>query len=227
MLVKREKSKNKTSKVSSMRRRQNMCYLGIKRRHYHNNSSPVTCMRFLGRWEIEWCLCKDSSVFEAYRHSGQKCNLIATCIPLDRIRVPLDRTSIPLDRTSIPLDRTFLPLDRTSIPLDGTFLPLDRTFIPFDRTFLPFHRTIIPFDRPSIILPLAIHVTLVYFSVAFHICPYLRGWQLLFGRSRHLVSGEASKAKPRSLVRAETYDLWLYDVQLKTESHVEPRFPIV
>ena len=141
MLVKREKSKNKTSKVSSMRRRQNMCYLGIKRRHYHNNSSPVTCMRFLGRWEIEWCLCKDSSVFEAYRHSGQKCNLIATCIPLDRIRVPLDRTSIPLDRTSIPLDRTFLPLDRTSIPLDGTFLPLDRTFIPLDRTFLPFDRT--------------------------------------------------------------------------------------
>ena len=53
-------------------------------------------------------------------HSGQKCNLIATCIPLDRIRVPLDRT--------------FLSFDRTSIPFDGTFIPLDRTFLPFDRT---------------------------------------------------------------------------------------------
>ena len=34
-------------------------------------------------------------------HSGQKCNLITTCIPLDRIRVPLDRTFLPFDRTSI------------------------------------------------------------------------------------------------------------------------------
>ena len=67
-------------------------------------------------------------------HSGQKFNLIATCIPLDRIRVPLDRTFLPFDRTSIPLDRTFLPLDRTFIPLDRTFIPLDRTFLPFDRT---------------------------------------------------------------------------------------------
>ena len=68
-------------------------------------------------------------------HSGQKCNLIATCIPLDRIRVPLDRTFLPFDRTSIPLDRTS---------------------IPFDRTFIPLHRTSIPFDRTSIILSLAI-----------------------------------------------------------------------
>ena len=75
-------------------------------------------------------------------HSGQKCNLIATCIPLDRIRVPLDRT--------------FLPFDRTSIPLDRTSIPLDRTFIPFDRTFIPLHRTFLPFDRTSIILSLAI-----------------------------------------------------------------------
>ena len=55
-------------------------------------------------------------------HSGQKCNLIATCIPLDRIRVPLDRTFLPFDRTSIPFDCTF-------IPLDHTFLPCDRTSI--------------------------------------------------------------------------------------------------
>ena len=55
-------------------------------------------------------------------HSGQKCNLIAPCIPLDHTRVPLDRTSIPLDRI-------FLPLDRTSISLDRTFLPFDRTSI--------------------------------------------------------------------------------------------------
>ena len=55
-------------------------------------------------------------------HSGQKCNLIAPCIPLDRTRVPLDRTSIPLDRI-------FLPLDRTSIPLDLALLPFDRTSI--------------------------------------------------------------------------------------------------
>ena len=61
-------------------------------------------------------------------HSGQKCNLIVTCIPLDR---------------------TFIPLDRTFLALDRTFLPLDRTFIPLDRTFLPF-------DRSSIILSLAL-----------------------------------------------------------------------
>ena len=48
-------------------------------------------------------------------HCGQKWNLIATCIPLDLIRVPLDRTYIPLDPTPIPLDPTFLPFDRTSI----------------------------------------------------------------------------------------------------------------
>ena len=75
-------------------------------------------------------------------HSGQKCNLIAPCIPLDRTRVPLDRTSIPLDRI-------FLPLDRTSISLDRIFLPLDRTSISLYRTFLPF-------DRTSIILSLAV-----------------------------------------------------------------------
>ena len=88
-------------------------------------------------------------------HSGQKCNLIATRIPLDRIRVPLDRTSIPLDRT---------------------FLAFDRTFIPLDRAFLPF-------DRTSIILSLAIlhwfvplwHFTFIHTSVAFHIYPYLCG----------------------------------------------------
>ena len=62
-------------------------------------------------------------------HSGQKCSLIAPCIPLDRTRVPLDRIFLPLDRTSIPLDRIFLPLDRTSISLDRTFLPFDRTSI--------------------------------------------------------------------------------------------------
>ena len=78
-------------------------------------------------------------------HSGQKCNLITTCIPLDRIRVPLDRTILPFDRT---------------------FIPFDRTFIPLDCTFLPFNRT-------SIILLLA--MTLVYSSVVFHIYPYLRG----------------------------------------------------
>ena len=55
-------------------------------------------------------------------NSGQKCNLIAPCIPLDR-------TFLPFDRTSIPLDRIFLPFDRTSIALDRTFLPFDRTFM--------------------------------------------------------------------------------------------------
>ena len=86
-------------------------------------------------------------------HSGQKCSLIAPCIPLDRTRVPLDRTSIPLDRI-------FLPLDRTSIPLDRIFLPVDRTSISLDRTFLPF-------DRTSIILSLA--VLHWFIPVAFHI----------------------------------------------------------
>ena len=36
-----------------------------------------------------------------------------------------------------------------------------------------------------------------------------------------MVSGEARKAKPRSRVRVETYDLRLHDVQLKIESHEE------
>ena len=57
-------------------------------------------------------------------HSGQKCNLIATCIPLDRIRVPLGRTFLPFDRTSIPFDRTFIPLDRTFLPFDRTSIIL-------------------------------------------------------------------------------------------------------
>ena len=57
-------------------------------------------------------------------HSGQKCNLIATCIPLDRIRVPMDRTFLPFNRTSIPFDRTFIPLDRTFHPFDRTSIIL-------------------------------------------------------------------------------------------------------
>ena len=57
-------------------------------------------------------------------HSGQKCNLIATCIPLDRIRVPLDRTFLPFDHTSIPFDRTFIPLDCTFLPFDHTSIIL-------------------------------------------------------------------------------------------------------
>ena len=56
-------------------------------------------------------------------HSGQKCNLIATCIPLHRTFIPLDRTFVQLDRTFMALDRTFLPLDHTSIILfDGVML---------------------------------------------------------------------------------------------------------
>ena len=146
-------------------------------------------------------------------HSGQKCNLIATCISLDRICVPLDRTFLPFDRTSILFDRTFIPLDRI-------FLPFDRTFIPLDRTFLQF-------DRTSIILSLAIwhwFIPLWYFNLS--VPPWKQhsiGSWLSFSRSHHLVSGEARKAKPRSRVSVETYDLWLHDVQLKIESHVEPR----
>ena len=99
------------------------------------------------------------AVLSMERHSGQKCNLIAPCIPLDRTRVPLDRTSIPLDRI-------FLPFDRTSISLDRIFLPLDRTSIPLDRAFLPF-------DRTSIILLLT--VLQWFIPVAFHILPYFCG----------------------------------------------------
>ena len=80
-------------------------------------------------------------------HSGQKCNLIATCIPLDR--------------TFGARSKVYLNC-KNEIKLDRTFLPLDRTFLPFDRT--------------SIILSLALlYITLVYSSVAFHIYPYLRG----------------------------------------------------
>ena len=67
-------------------------------------------------------VCKHAARMEG--HSGQKCNLIATCIPLDRIRVPLDRTFLPFDRTSIPFDRTFIPLDRTFLPFDRTSIIL-------------------------------------------------------------------------------------------------------
>ena len=122
----------------------------------------------------KWSTSK-SGLISMEGHSGQKCNLIVTCIPLDRTRVPLDRTFIPLDRTFLPLDRTSIPLDRTFII--GSYLSsigsyfhsigsyfhhwivpffhwivlssLDRTFLPLDRNFLPFHRT-------SIILSLAI-----------------------------------------------------------------------
>ena len=117
---------------------------------------------------------------------GQKCNLIATFIPLDR--------------TSIPLDRTFLPLDHTFLPFDCTFIPLDRTFLPFDRT--------------SIILSLAILHWFI--PVAFHIYPYFCGNSIPSDhnyRIHHLVSSEARKAKPQSCVRVEamTYDYMTYN----------------
>ena len=41
-------------------------------------------------------------------HCGQKCNLIATFIPLDRTSIPLDRTFLPFDRTSIILSLVIL-----------------------------------------------------------------------------------------------------------------------
>ena len=72
-------------------------------------------------------------------HCGQKCNLIATCIQLDRVRVPLDRTSIPLDRTSIPLDCTFLPFDRTikwkkgTIQWNGSTIQWNRSTIQWNK----------------------------------------------------------------------------------------------
>ena len=78
----------------------------------------------------------------------------------------LDRTFLPLDRTFIPLDRTFLLLDRTSIPLDRTFLPLDRTFI------IGSYLSSIPSYFNYFV---ASYITLVYFSVTFHIYPYFRG----------------------------------------------------
>ena len=56
-------------------------------------------------------------------HSGQKCNWIMTCVPLDRTFILLDRTLISLDRTLIPLDRTSVSLDSTLISLGGV-LPM-------------------------------------------------------------------------------------------------------
>ena len=82
-------------------------------------------------------------------HSGQKCNINATCILLDRIRVPLVRTFIPLHRSFLPLDRTSIPLDRTFLSFDRTLIALDWTFLPFDRTFIPLDRAFLPFDRMS------------------------------------------------------------------------------
>ena len=121
-------------------------------------------------------------------HSGEKRNLIATCIPLDRIRVPLDPTFLPSDCTFIPLDRTFLPFDPTSIPL-GSYLPSIRSYFHSigshpcsTRLYLSsiqsyFHSigSYLPFYRTSIILSLGIIGILVYSSVTFHIYLYFRG----------------------------------------------------
>ena len=97
-------------------------------------------------------------------HSGQKCNLIATCIPLDRTFIPLDRTFLPLDRTFIPLDRTFLPFDRTFIPLDRTFLPFDRTSIILSLVILHWFITVWHFTFMRTSVETAFHriVTIVW-----------------------------------------------------------------
>ena len=89
-------------------------------------------------------------------HSGQKCNLIATCIPLDRIRVSLDRTFLPLDRTFLPLDRTFLSI--------ASYLSSIRSYFDYF---------------------VASYMTLVYSSVVFHIYPYLRGNSIPSDRNYH------------------------------------------
>ena len=107
-------------------------------------------------------------------HSGQKCNLIATCIPLDHTFLPLDRTFIPLDRTFLPFDRTSIPLDHTFIPLDRSSIPLDHTFLPFNRTSIPLDRTFLPFDCISITLSLAI-LHWFFSNVAFQIYPHPHG----------------------------------------------------
>ena len=86
-------------------------------------------------------------------HSGQKCNLIVTCIPLDRTQVPLDRTFLPLDRTSIPLDRTFII---------GSHLSSTGSYL----SSIPSHFNYF----------VTSYITLVYSSVTFHIYqPYFRG----------------------------------------------------
>ena len=128
---------NKFNKTNSEKGILNFSYIRLQKQH----SSLMYWLKICKAWirsQLRWA-CYEFQCFEDNYsltistqgcmevHSGQKCNLIATCIPLDRIRVPLDRTFLPFDRTSIPFNRTFIPLDRT-------FLPLDRTSIPFDRT---------------------------------------------------------------------------------------------
>ena len=72
-------------------------------------------------------------------YSGQKYNLIATCIPLDRIRVQLDRTFIPLGRTFLKFDRTSIIL---SLAILHWFIPL--WYFTFIRTSVEtaFHRIV-------------------------------------------------------------------------------------
>ena len=87
----------------------------------------LTISQFLGSFSVPDSRYTNSPFFWIQTmegHSGQKCNLIATCIPLDRIRVPMDRTFLPFNRTSIPFDRTFIPLDRTFHPFDRTSIIL-------------------------------------------------------------------------------------------------------
>ena len=117
----------------------------------------------------------------------KKCNLIATCIPLDRIRVPLDRTFLPFDRTFIPFDRTFLPFDRT-------FIPLDRTFLPFDRT--------------SIVLSLAILHWFIALCMAFHIYPYLRGNSISSDRNYRSVVVTIWSAVKRGRLNLDLVFVW-------------------
>ena len=117
----------------------------------------------------------------------KKCNLIATCIPLDRIRVPLDRTFLPFDRTFIPFDRTFLPFDRT-------FIPLDRTFLPFDRT--------------SIVLSLAILHWFIALYMAFHIYPYLRGNSISSDRNYRSVVVTIWSAVKRGRLNLDLVFVW-------------------
>jgi len=73
-------------------------------------------------------------------HSEQKCNVIAICILLDRIRVPLGRTSIQLNRAFLPFDRTSIILSLAllhwSIPLAFHIYPCLRgNSIPSDRNY--------------------------------------------------------------------------------------------
>ena len=107
-------------------------------------------------------------------HSGQKCNLIATCFPLDRIRVPFGSYLSSIRSYSHSI-RSYFHSTGSYFHSTGSYFSSIRSYFHSIRSYFHSTGSYLSSIRSYFNYFVASYMTLVYSSVVFHIYPYLRG----------------------------------------------------